>query len=108
MVNLVTFSSKVDSLEPFFFLFSFQRQIEFFKYFFLCKYIELTLSSRVLWFLKFTNKHNTKIAKSEGKQCSIKVRDALYNEILQIQTIIYKNALLSQIKNILTELRIVC
>lgn len=49
-----------------------------------------------------------KIAKSEGKQCSIKVRDALYNEILQIQTIIYKNALLSQIKNILTELRIVC
>ena len=29
MVNLVTFSSKVDSLEPFFFLFSFQRQIKF-------------------------------------------------------------------------------
>ena len=49
-----------------------------------------------------------KIAKSEGKQCNIKVHDALYNEILQIQTIIYKNALLSQIKNILTELRIVC
>ena len=38
----------------------------------MCEYIEFTLLSRVVWFLKFTNKRNTKLQKVKENNVALK------------------------------------